>query len=73
MKNTFLGSVEIELANAITGEVTRQYELVATESLDKGEYLHFMNQVFDWCVSIGCNLTVPIKSEYRELIKRQNN
>ena len=73
MKYTFLGCEEVERVNAVTGSKVLMMELRHTSKLDKGEFLHFMEQVNQWCADKGLLLTVPIKSEYRELIERQNN
>lgn len=72
MKFTFLGCEEVERINAVTGERVKMQKLRSTTDLDKGEYLYFMEQVNQWCADKGCLLTMPIKSEYRELIERQN-
>lgn len=45
----------------------------STKRLDKGEMNHYMAQIEQWAVNARFKLTVPIESEYRELIDRQNN
>ncbi len=44
----------------------------STKRLDTGEMHFYMNQVHEWCVNAGFKLTVPIESEYREIMERQN-
>ena len=44
----------------------------STKKLDTGEMHFYMNQLFDWAVNAGFKLTVPIESEYRQIIERQN-
>jgi len=73
MKYTFLGCEDVEMTNAVTGSKVLMMELRHTSKLDEGEFLHSMEQVNQWCADKGLLLTVPIKSEYRELIERQNN
>ena len=44
----------------------------STRKLSTGEMHFYMNQLFDWAVNAGFKLTVPIESEYRQIIERQN-
>ena len=44
----------------------------STKKLDTGEMHFYMNQLFEWAVNAGFKLTVPIHSEYREIMERQN-
>ena len=44
----------------------------STRKLDKGEMNHYMTQVHQWAVNAGFKLTVPINSQYREIMERQN-
>lgn len=49
----------------------REVSTKSTKKLDSGEMHFYMNQVQEWAVNAGFSLTVPIKSEYRELMERQ--
>lgn len=44
----------------------------STRKLDTGEMYFYMNQLFEWSVNAGFKLTVPIESEYRKIMERQN-
>ena len=44
----------------------------STRKLDTGEMYFYMNQLFEWAVNAGFKLTVPIESEHRKIIERQN-
>lgn len=44
----------------------------STRKLDTGEMHFYMNQLFEWAVNAGFKLTVPIESEYRQIMERQN-
>lgn len=44
----------------------------STRKLDTGEMHFYMNQLFEWSVNAGFKLTVPIESEYRQIMERQN-
>ena len=46
--------------------------VASTTRLDTGEMHFYMNQLHEWAVNAGFNLTVPIESEYREIMERQN-
>lgn len=73
LKNTFLGCEDIERVNAITGERVIVSELKHTSDCDTGEMTYFMNQCYEWCVSIGLLLTIPEDSEYAKLMESQND
>lgn len=45
----------------------------STKKLDTGEMHFYMNQLHEWSVNAGFKLTVPIDSEYRKIIERQND
>ena len=47
--------------------------IVSTKLLDTGEMNHYLTQIEHWAMNRGFKLTIPINSEYQELINRQNN
>lgn len=44
----------------------------STKRLTTGEMHFYMNQIHEWAVNAGFKLTIPIESEYREVMERQN-
>ena len=50
-----------------------EMEVVSTKMLDSGQMHHYLTQIEHWAMSRGFKLTIPINSEYQELINRQNN
>ncbi len=61
----FLGYQEVEVEGVM---ITR---LRGTSKLDKGEFQHFMEQVDEYAVSLGCKLTYPKASEYAQYKEAQ--
>ena len=51
----------------------REIEVVSTTRLDTGEMHFYMNQVHEWSVNAGFKLTIPVESQYRELMEKQND
>ena len=47
-------------------------KLQSTTRLDKGEFTFYLNQIEQWAVDLGFRLTIPEDSEYRELMKVQD-
>ncbi|WP_273761559.1 recombination protein NinB [Aeromonas hydrophila] len=73
MKHSFLGYIETERINVITGERITVSELKHTSSLDTGEMHYFLSHVEVWAVNINCRLTIPDNCEYRKLKEIQND
>ncbi|AXU94222.1 hypothetical protein CI789_02655 [Erwinia persicina] len=71
MKNTFLGYEAREMVNVKTGERTQVQTLRHTADLDTGDMHHYLTQVEQWAMNIGCRLTVPNDSEYNQLRQKQ--
>lgn len=44
----------------------------STTRLDKGEFTFYLNQIEQWAVNLGFKLTIPEDSEYRNLMRMQN-
>ena len=45
--------------------------IVSTKLLDTGQMHHYLTQIEHWAMNRGFKLTIPINSEYMELIERQ--
>ena len=67
MKHTYLGYVEREMVDVVTGETTVIRSLRHTSDLDTGDMHFYLTQVEGWALSLGCKLTVPADSEYMNL------
>ncbi|WP_048780731.1 YbcN family protein [Pantoea vagans] len=72
MKHTYLGYVEREMVDVVTGETTVIRSLRHTSDLDTGDMHFYLTQVEGWALSLGCKLTVPADSEYMNLKDKQN-
>lgn len=66
MKMKFLG-----LENIKIGNTTIHNQVKHSSSLDKGEMVHFLDQVYHWARDNGVLLTVPSDSEYQKLKNQQ--
>ena len=47
--------------------------IVSTKLLDTAQMHHYLTHIEHWAMNRGFKLTIPINSEYQELINRQNN
>ncbi len=72
MKHTYLGYVEREMVDVVTGQTTVIRSLRHTSDLDTGDMHFYLTQVEGWALSLGCKLTVPADSEYMNLKEKQN-
>lgn len=72
MKHTYLGYVEREMVDVVTGKITVIRSLRHTSDLDTGDMYFYLTQVEGWALSLGCKLTVPADSEYMNLKEKQN-
>ena len=72
MKHTYLGYVEREMVDVVTGETTVIRALKHTSDLDTGDMHFYLTQVEGWALNLGCRLTVPADSEYMKLKDKQN-
>lgn len=66
MKYKFLGTEDV-----IVGNTVIEGQLRHTSKLDKGEMMHFMNQIHEWAADHGVNLPIPAESEYMNLMQAQ--
>lgn len=49
----------------------REITVHSTTRLDSGEMTRYLTHVHEWAIGAGFKLTIPIDSEYRELLERQ--
>ncbi len=63
-KNKFCPDKEITMGG-------KSIYVKSTAKLDPGEMHFYMNQLFEWAANAGFKLTIPIESEYRQIIERQ--
>lgn len=73
LKNKFLGWVQTEFVDVLSGEVSIKEELKSTADLDTGESYHYTTQILEWASSIGCYINVPADCEYRTIQEHQNS
>lgn len=64
-KSRFCPTKELKFGNAVIQATT-------TTRLDTGEMTRYLDQIHEWACGAGFKLTIPINSEYREMIERQN-
>ena len=72
LKNQFLGWTETEFTDLKTGGITKREVLRSTKDLDVGESCDYTTQILDWAQSIGCDIKIPAKCEYRDMLNKQN-
>lgn len=72
LKNQFLGWTDEIFVNVLTGGKEVRQELRSTSKLDKGEAYQYTTQILDWACSIGCEIKIPAKCEYRDLMEIQS-
>ena len=61
-----------EYTNLKTGEVTVKEVLRSTSGLDQGDAYQYTTQVLDFAQTIGCEIKIPSKCDYRELTDKQD-
>jgi hypothetical protein len=72
LKNKFLGWIDKEYVDIVSGQKLVKSVLRKTSTLDKGESFHFTTAILDWSDSIGCYIKIPDDCEYRKLQEQQN-
>ena len=72
MCNTFLGCENKIITNAITGIKTEVTNIIGTSKLKKGDFTHFLDQIYSKCLEWGLVLTIPVDSEFKYLMDGQN-
>lgn len=50
----------------------KEIQVTTTTRLDTGEMTRYLDQIHEWSCGAGFKLTIPINSQYREMIERQN-
>ena len=50
----------------------KEIHVTTTTRLDTGEMTRYLDQIHEWACGSGFKLTIPINSQYREMIERQN-
>lgn len=68
MKQRFLGAEDIKIGKTII-----ENQVKHTSDLDKGEMVHFMDNVYHWARDNGIFLEVPENSEYQKLKNQQES
>lgn len=72
LKNKFLGWTQEAFTDILTGEVTHREVLIGTSSLGRGEATIYTTQILEWADSIGCEIKIPARCDYRDAIMEQN-
>lgn len=72
MKNNFLGWEAIEYTDITNGEVTIRSELLSTSKLDAGVACDYITKLLDWAQTIGCEIKIPNKCDYRDYLNLQD-
>ena len=72
LKNKFLGWVDTEIVDIVTGDKCFKEVLRSTATLDVGEACDYTEKIIAWAESIGCHIMIPANSEYMKLREAQN-
>lgn len=71
LKNAYLGWEQENYTDIKTGEITVRDVLRSTSKLDVGESVYYTDQILEWAASIGCDIKIPAKCEYRDYKEAQ--
>jgi hypothetical protein len=66
LKKRFLGTTCYSIGNQQIPE-----QVKSTSKLTKGEFVHFLDNVYHWATKQGIRLSIPADSEYAELQAQQ--
>ncbi len=66
LKKRFLGTTCYSIGNQHIPE-----QVKSTSKLTKGEFVHFLDNVYHWAIKQGIRLSIPAESEYAELKAQQ--
>ena len=66
LKKRFLGTTCYSIGNQHIPE-----QVKSTSKLTKGEFVHFLDNVYHWATKQGIRLSIPADSEYAELQAQQ--
>ena len=72
LKNKLLGWDIETFTDILTGAKTEREVLRHTSQLTKGEMMDYLTQIIEWAESIGCEIRIPVNSEYMRLMESQN-
>lgn len=67
MRHKFLGWNDARYI----GKTKIDRTLRSTAKLNKSEMCHYMEKISSWAAEVGCFLTDPMESEYREFLNKQ--
>ena len=66
LKKRFLGTASYSIGNQQIPE-----QVKSTSKLTKGEFVHYLDNVYHWATKQGIRLSIPAESEYAELQAQQ--
>lgn len=66
LKKRFLGTASYSIGNQHIPD-----QVKSTSKLTKGEFVHFLDNVYHWATKQGIRLSIPANSEYAELQAQQ--
>ncbi len=66
LKQRFLGTCCYSIGNQKISD-----QVKSTSTLTKGEFVHFLDNVYHWAIKQGIRLSIPADSEYAELQAQQ--
>ena len=66
LKKRFLGTASYSIGNQHIPD-----QVKSTSKLTKGEFVHFLDNVYHWASKQGIRLSIPAESEYAELQAQQ--
>ena len=69
LKSKFLGWDSVDVVDIETGEVTTREVERKTSALDVGESCHYTTQIIDWAEGIGCQIRIPVNSDYYKYLQ----
>lgn len=72
LKNKYLGWTQEAFTDVLTGEVTHREVLRSSSSLEVGEATIYTTQILEFADSIGCEIKIPAKCDYRDMMEIQN-
>ena len=72
LKNRFLGWQDETYTDIVTGEKVVKQVLRHTSKLDKGDMLNYLTEIINWAESIGCEIKIPVNSQYMKFMDEQN-
>lgn len=71
LKNKYLGWAQDSFTDVLTGEVTHREVLRSSSSLEVGEATIYTTQILEFADTIGCEIRIPAKCDYRDMMEIQ--